>query len=97
MANHRGFHFQLDNVRWARHRSSEKYFERKIVIIFLPINLYMCFGCAKEPSHRDGSFEYPQHLFWLRNKKNNFPLRTLIWRPGSVGNVFISRFRMLVQ
>ena len=32
----------------------------------------MCFGCSKEPSHRGGSFEYPQHMFWLRNKKNNF-------------------------
>ena len=21
--------------------------------------------------HRDSSFEYPQHMFWLRNKKNN--------------------------
>ena len=42
----------------------------------------MCFGCSKEPSHRDDSFEYPQHMFWLRNKKNNFQLRTLIWRPG---------------
>ena len=41
----------------------------------------MCFGCSKEPSHRDGSFEYPQHMFWLRNKKNNFHLRTLIWGP----------------
>ena len=29
----------------------------------------MCFGCSKEPSHRDGSFEYPQHMFWLRNKE----------------------------
>ena len=29
----------------------------------------MCFGCSKEPSHGDGSFEYPQHMFWLRNKK----------------------------
>ena len=29
----------------------------------------MCFGCSKEPSHRDGSFEYPQHMFRLRNKK----------------------------
>ena len=29
----------------------------------------MCFGCSKEPSHLDGSFEYPQHMFWLRNKK----------------------------
>ena len=25
--------------------------------------------------------EYPQHMFRLRNKKNNFQLRTLIWRP----------------
>ena len=37
----------------------------------------MCFGCSKEPSHRGGSFEYPQHMFCLRNKKNNFQLRTL--------------------
>ena len=42
--------------------------------IFLPINLNMCFGCSKEPSHGDGSFEYPQHMFnlWLKNKKINF-------------------------
>ena len=50
----------------------------------------MCLGCSKEPSHGDGSFEYPQHMFWLRNKKNNFQLRTLIWgawsgRSWSVG------------
>ena len=57
-------------------------FEHKIVIIFLPINLNICFGCSKEPSHRDGSFEYPQHMFWLRNKKNNFELRTLKWGPN---------------
>ena len=32
----------------------------------------MCFVCSKEPSHRDGSFEYPHHMFWLRNKETNF-------------------------
>ena len=32
----------------------------------------MCFVCSKEPSHGGGSFEYPQHMFWLRNKKINF-------------------------
>ena len=53
----------------------------KITFISLPINLNMYFGCSKEPSHRDGSFEYPEHMFWLRNKKNNFPVHTLIWRP----------------
>ena len=41
----------------------------------------MCFGCSKELSHRDGSFEFQQHLIWLRNKKNNSQLRTLIWGP----------------
>ena len=51
----------------------------KIEIIFLSINKNMCFGCSKEPSRRDSSFEYPQHTFWLRNKKNNFQLRTRIW------------------
>ena len=51
----------------------------KIAIIFLSISLNMYFGCSKEPSHCDGSFEYPQHMFWLRNKKNNFQLHSLIW------------------
>ena len=53
-----------------------------MVNIFLPISFNTCFGCSKEPSRRDGSFEYPQHMFWLRNKKNNFLLCTLNWRPG---------------
>ena len=52
----------------------------KIVNIFLPINFNMSFGCSKEPSQWEGSFEYPQHMFWLRNKKINFWLHTLIWR-----------------
>ena len=37
----------------------------------------ICFGYSKEPSHWDGSFEYPQHKFWSRNKKNNFLVHTL--------------------
>ena len=43
----------------------------------------MHFGCLKEMYHWDGSFEYPQHMFWLRNNKNNFLLRTLIWGPDN--------------
>ena len=31
----------------------------------------------KELSHWDSSFEYPQHKFWLKNKKIKFSLRTL--------------------
>ena len=30
--------------------------------------------CSKEPSHWDGSLEYPQHMFWLRNKNINVSL-----------------------
>ena len=62
-------------------------FERKIAIVFLSICLNMCFGCSKELSHRAGSFEYPQHMFWLRNKNDNFHLRTLIWRPVIVASL----------
>ena len=39
------------------------------MIIFLSISLNICSVCSKEPSNRDSSFEYPQHMFWLRNKK----------------------------
>ena len=66
---------------------------RKIVIVSLPISLNMCFGCSKEPSHRDGSFEYPQYMFWLRNKKNNFQICTLICRPGLLSlNLLLTYF-----
>ena len=57
---------------------------RKIAIIFLSNSLNMCFGCLEEPTHRDGSFEYPQRMFWLRNKKTTFQLRTLIWGPDKM-------------
>ena len=55
---------------------TSKNFQCKITIIFLSISLNMCFGCSKEPSLWDGSFEYPQHMFWLRNKKKNSCLLT---------------------
>ena len=55
----------------------------------------MCFGCSTEPSHRDGSFEYPQHMFWLRDKKNNFQLRSLIL--GSAESCSFSRRRKYIK
>ena len=51
----------------------------------LSISLNMCFWCSKEPSHLDGSFEHPQHMLWMGNKKSHFQLRTLIWGPVNVG------------
>ena len=46
-----------------------KNFQHNIMTIFLSISFNICFGCSKEPSDQDGSFEYPQHMFWFRNKK----------------------------
>ena len=66
----------------------ENFLEHKMVNIFLPINLNMCFGCSKEPSHGDGSFEYPQHMFCLKIEKNNFQLHTFILNKGEVGTIF---------
>ena len=39
---------------------------------FLSIRLNICFKCSKELSHWDGSFEYPKHMLWFRNKKTIF-------------------------
>ena len=36
--------------------------------IFFNHQLLPIIWCLNEPSHCDGSFEYPQHMFWLRNK-----------------------------
>ena len=43
-------------------------FQCKIVIFYLYISLSMCFECSKELFHLDSSFEYQQHMFWVRNK-----------------------------
>ena len=42
-------------------------FQQKIVYVSLPIILVV-FGAQKNHDW-DNSFEYPQHVFWLRNKK----------------------------
>ena len=45
--------------------SRKNYLPPNIVFYSVSIGLNMCFGFSKEPSQRDGSFEYPQHMFWL--------------------------------
>ena len=55
----------------------------------------MFFGCWKEPSHWDGSFDY-QNIFRLRNKKNNFQFCTHIWELSfhSLWDFLLHRLRM---
>ena len=38
-------------------------------LFFLFLNQNICCGYSKEPSHRDGSFEHPKHMFKLMGKK----------------------------
>ena len=44
------------------------------MIIYSFISLNICFVAG----HSDGSFEYPQQLFWLRNSKIDFQLCTYL-------------------
>ena len=53
-----------------------EYFECKFFSL-IPINLNMCFECSKKLY----AFEYPSHMFWLRNKEINFQLHTLGRKP----------------
>ena len=38
----------------------------------------MCFGCSKEQSYRDGSFEYPQHMFCGLGAQKNHLIETVL-------------------
>ena len=44
----------------------------KLGKIFLPISLSIMFWVLKKTVSLRRLFEYPQHMFWLRNKKNIF-------------------------
>ena len=64
---------------------------------FLLVSFYIFFGCSKEPSHLDGSFEYPQHMFWLRIKKSNFRLPILTQRRDGTCRLHLNSFWMLTR
>ena len=47
-------------------------FQMKILIFFLIFAQNINCGYALEPPQRDGSKEYPQSMFWSKNKKNMY-------------------------
>ena len=47
----------------------------KLLLFSKPLIETYVLGAQK---NRDGSFEYPQHMFWMRNKENRLPIHTLI-------------------
>ena len=46
----------------------------------------MGFGCSKELPLN----EYPQHMFWLKYKKNNVQLHPFIWGPVIIAHIISS-------
>ena len=54
---------------WGRQESGPKIRVRNEKFLFLFLNQNICWGYSKEPSHWDGSFEHPKHMFKLMDKK----------------------------
>ena len=65
--------------------------------IFLSVNFSICFGCSKEPSHWDGSFEYQQNMFWLRNKKKIFLITHSFLKDWKTSKICNERFSLVVD
>ena len=61
-------HSTTEPLRSLHMDPDEHTFESKIVIVFLSSTLNICLGCSKGG---DVSFEYLQHMVWLRNKQIN--------------------------
>ena len=47
-------------------------FQKKKIDIFLIFAQNIDCGCTLEPPRRGGSYEYPQSMFWSKNKKNRY-------------------------
>ena len=50
-------------------RSAKKKSARNAIIVLYLLADPHTLETQKDLSHCDGHFEYPQHMFWLRNKK----------------------------
>ena len=64
-------------------------FHGNIFYIFLIFAQNIDCGYTLEPPQRGGSNEYPQSMFWSKNKKNRLPLHTpvLLYKSGVQGGI----------
>ena len=65
------------------------FFQRKIFDIFLIFAQNIECGYTLEPPRRCGSNEYPQSMFWSKNRKVDIPLHTpvLLYKSGVQGGI----------
>ena len=65
-------------------------FQLKNFDIFLIFAQNIVCGCMLDPSSRGGSNEYPQSMFWSKNKKIGIPLHTpvLLYKNGFKGGIY---------
>ena len=86
------------SFRSHKYTSDHRFRKTKILSVNLLINFNIWFWCSKEPSHWDGSFEYPQHMFWLGNKKLIFwyALLTKSLRHMALQNIILARMCTLL-
>ena len=62
----------LRKLAHAIYRDFFSYFQLKIFVIFLIFAQNIDCGYTLEPPRRGGSNEYPQSMFWSKNKKNRY-------------------------
>ena len=79
---------------------SDFFFNQKVLIVFLFLHGNICCGYSYEAPHWGASYEYPQHMFSWRNKKNIYSIpfiktsqRHFIWIPttsfhGEIRKIF---------
>ena len=72
--NSNGYVETLRNLAHAIYREffSEAKFHWKNFVIFLIFAQNIDCGYTLEPPRRGGSNEYPQSMFWSKNKKNRY-------------------------
>ena len=68
---------KFPTIKWHT-RPPDKNASWKIIFLFLNQNI--CCGYSKEPSHWDGSYEHPKHMFKMMGKEIILGAQTiLIW------------------